>query len=545
MFAYGRRLKRLTPNWSKVPSSKVRKQLGLSSPREKILIATSTGGHLSAMTMDTLLTAALQQRGAEVQALLCDAALPACMLAEKHILPDEERFLAEGPRPMCRHCFAAGTRAYEALGVRIRRLSEFLTTEDRGLAAEFAARTDAESIQSVTFDGMAVGQQALAGALRYYAVGDLQREALGDAVLRRYLEGAVLTAIAGRRLMAEGFTATVLHHAIYVPQGVLAQAARNAGSRVVAWNTAYRTGRFIFTHGETYHYALMRDDKSNWADAPFSLRQRQAVSHYLASRRGGGNDWISYQRSLSAATATELGLDSNRPIISLMTNVIWDAQLYYAANAYSTMKDWVLDTIAWFQNRPDLQLVVRIHPAEILNPLAARQLMLDEIRRCYPSLPDNVKIVPPDDPLNTYALADLSDTILIYGTKMGVELAAAGKPVIVAGEAWIRNKGIAYEASTAAEYHALLSRLPFGAVHDQGMSERALRYAYHFFFRCMIPVSSTEARQGWPPYKLRVASRDALEKDLGLNLICDGILYGTPFLWDDGDADVRTRKTAA
>ena len=34
-------------------------------------------------------------------------------------------------------------------------------------------------------------------------------------------------------------------------------------------------------------------------------------------------------------------------------------------------------------------------------------------------------------------------------------------PVIVAGEAWIRNKGLTHDASTPAEYFRILDRLPF------------------------------------------------------------------------------------
>ena len=41
--------------------------------------------------------------------------------------------------------------------------------------------------------------------------------------------------------------------------------------------------------------------------------------------------------------------------------------------------------------------------------------------------------------MSTYALMSLCNTAIIYGTKMGVELTSVGMPVVVAGEAWIRN----------------------------------------------------------------------------------------------------------
>ncbi len=45
-------------------------------------------------------------------------------------------------------------------------------------------------------------------------------------------------------------------------------------------------------------------------------------------------------------------------------------------------------------------------------------------------------------------VTDHCSTVLIYGTKTGVELSAQGTPVIVGGEAWIRNKGLTMDASS-------------------------------------------------------------------------------------------------
>ncbi len=258
------------------------------------------------------------------------------------------------------------------------------------------------------------------------------------------------------------------------------------------------------------------------------------------SRWTGSRDWISYQSSARPGfKAADYGLDERRPIIGLMTNVTWDAQLYYASNAFPSMREWVLDTIRWFESRPDLQLVVRIHPAELLNPLVSRQRVADDIAEAFPDLPANVRVVAADDPLNTYALADACDSVLIYGTKMGVELAARGIPVIVAGEAWIRNKGLAQQADTREQYFALLAGLPAGERLDEAQQERALKYAYHFFFRRMIPLRIVRARSGWPPFEISAQTIDELRRGVcpGLDIVCEGILDGTPFIWQAEDKD--------
>ena len=83
------------------------------------------------------------------------------------------------------------------------------------------------------------------------------------------------------------------------------------------------------------------------------------------------------------------------------------------------------------------------------------------------------------------------------------------------------------------EYSRILDRLP----DLQGMASeqvvRARRYAYHFFFRRMIPISCMEPTASWPPFRLNIERLNELlpGKDPGLDLICEGILSQTPFVY--------------
>ena len=115
---------------------------------------------------------------------------------------------------------------------------------------------------------------------------------------------------------------------------------------------------------------------------------------------------------------------------------------------------------------------------------------------------------------------------------MGVELTSVGLPVIVAGEAWIRNKGLTHDASSPEEYFRILDRLPFPERLGPAQLARARRYAYHFFFNRMIPLPFIEPKAGYPIYRLKL---DALQQLLpgesaGLDTICDGILGRAPFV---------------
>ncbi len=543
------------PDWQPIVSADARMWQNARTAAaggRRVLLASSIGGYAHAVTLESALGAALTFRGADVHVLLCDAALPACAECEASFYPNLTQFVAAGPAPdLCRDCRWPAERVYRTLGFTVHKYSDWITPDDAAAARETARTLPAAEIQAFTLDGVAIGEHAYAGALRFFASGSLDSEPMGDAVLRRYLEGALRTAYVSRRLMRSvGFEAAVFTHGIYVPWGIVGEVARSEQVRVVAWNVAYRKRRFIFSHDDTYHHTLMTEPRDHWEQRQLSPAEDAALGRYLASRRDGLFDWIVFhrpQRTDAAETARRLRLDPARPVIGLLTNVTWDAQLHYPANAFPNMVEWLVRTCEYFATRPDLQLLIRVHPAEISGFPQSRQPVLAELRKRLPQLPPNIVVVPPDSDMSTYTLMSLCNAAIIYGTKTGVELTSVGVPVIVAGEAWIRNKGLTYDASTPAEYFEILGRLPFADRLTGSHLARARRYAYHFFFNRMIPLPFVEPRAGFPIYRLRLRGLEELRPGAsrGLDTICNGILERRPFVLDEQKAGALARATGS
>jgi hypothetical protein len=503
-----------------------------------ILLATSAGGYVPGAIGESMLAAALTLHGAKVEILLCDEVLPACIQAMLHFLPSQEGFAAHGPQQhLCRECYAPGVKMYNSLGLPVHRYSDFLTAEDRESAGSLALSIPASEIESFRLDGLAVGEHALAGTLRFFASGNLNAEPGAEPILRRYFEASLLTTYATRRLLdSNNFAAACFHHGIYVPQGLIGEVARAQNVRVVNWNPTYRKKCFIFSHHDTYHHTLLEEPTRNWENIEWKGEREDEVMEYLKSRWRGTQDWIWFHEKPEEDLATiagELGVDFNRPCIGMLTNVMWDAQLHYRANAFPNMLEWVIQTIRYFISRPELQLLIRVHPAEIRGTLPSRQPLVAEIKRVFPDLPKNIIVIPPESQVSTYAAMNQCDSVIIYGTKTGVELTSMGIPTIVAGEAWIRNKGITRDAATAAEYFQILDELPQRERLDESITQRARKYAYHFFFRRMIPLSFMRESNVGSPFRLELDSIEQLlpGRDLGLDVICDGIMNGKEFIY--------------
>jgi hypothetical protein len=503
----------------------------------RVLMATSIGSYAHAATLESVLSAALTFRGAEVHAVLCDGAMTACAECDASLYPDLTSFAQQGPSgDLCRNCFSPAERVYRQLGIKVHRFSDWLIPDDREQARRIATAVPAAEIESFMLDGLVIGEHAYAGAVRFFATGSLDGEATADPIVRRYLESALRVAFATRRLLRSiQFSSAVFTHGIYVPWGIVGEVARQEGVHVSTWNVAYRKRRFIFSHDHTYHHTLMSEPREHWENLELSAEQERDLMHYLSSRREGLFDWIVFHRPTKddpKELPSLLGLDPAKPTIGLLTNVSWDAQLHYPANAFDSMLDWLVQTCRYFATRPDLQLLIRVHPAEISGFPPSRQPVLGELRKAIPQLSPNIIVVPPESELSTYALMSLCNSVIIYGTKTGVELTSRGIPVVVAGEAWIRNKGLTCDASSPEEYFRILDSMPLGDRLDAGMIARARRYAYHFFFNRMIPLPFIEPHAGSTIYRLKLNSvRHLLPgESAGLDTICNGILGRTPYI---------------
>lgn len=501
-----------------------------------VVLGPSLGRHRWEVNLDAGLAIALTLRGARVTMLTCDEVLPACTPwgaaydTAVNGLPDAPQDAA------CRACYPRSRSMFRGLGLPVATLGSLLTEGDKAEAASLSSDCDLAEVASLNWRGTPVGEHAVAGAIRFFASTELEAEPAGTAVLRRYVNAAALTVAALTRLMEQADPSCIsCTHGIYVPHGLVGPVARGQGRRVVNWHRAYRKNAVIFSEGDTYHRTLLTEQNASWEQMPWVDSIDSDLMAYLNDRETGRRDWISFNPDPDPETQNALrdrGVDLTKPCVGLLTNVAWDAQLHYGATPFVDMFDWLVQTVEYFGRRRDVQLVVRVHPAEISGHVPSRQRAAKVLNDRVPRLPSNVFIIDADSPLSTYDAMAACDSAIIYATKTGIELSARGIPVIVAGEGWIKNKGFALDADSAAEYFELLDRLPLGERLGGKDLEAAKRYAFHFFFRRMIPLPFLTDSL--------LFDVDSLEELLpghhpGLDVICDGILDGSPFVYPAED----------
>lgn len=207
----------------------------------------------------------------------------------------------------------------------------------------------------------------------------------------------------------------------------------------------------------------------------FSARQRADLWENFA-RRWQGSERIGEQK-----IREELHLDS-RPVVFLATNVLGDSLTLGRQIFSKNMAEWIERTVQYFAERTDAQLVIRVHPGEVLTH---GQSMVDVVNKLLPDLPEHIHLIKPADKTNSYDLVDIAKVGLVYTTTMGLEMPMTGVPVIVAGQTHYRGRGFTMDPDSWVNYYKMLGTVlaePEKPVLTQEQVKLAWQYAYTFFF---------------------------------------------------------------
>jgi hypothetical protein len=285
---------------------------------------------------------------------------------------------------------------------------------------------------------------------------------------------------------------------------------------------------------------VMRQDTSElWnerRDAVLSDSEWSRVKEFFSVRQGGGL-WENFSRRWQGTPSqgtevirSDLGLDS-RPIVLLPANVLGDS-LTLGRHIFSeSMTEWMIRTIEFFIRKPEAQFLIRIHPGE---QIGWGPSVYDILTEKFPSLPENIHLLPADAPVNTYDLVNIADFGLVFTTTVGMEMAMTGLPVIVTGQTHYRNKGFTLDVETWDSYFDKLNQV-LQSPEDHNLTreqvEMAWTYAYRFFFEYPQPFPwhvqhFWEDEDKWPLDKALSSEGEDLFGDTFDYLVGESIVWG-------------------
>jgi hypothetical protein len=450
---------------------------------------------------------------------------------------------------VCRACHLYANRAYQAGRLPVEWLSASIPPGAEARARQAVARLSPEEYRGFRYNGYDVGRIVRTSVAHFLRSDKIDQDPQSADVYREWMTtGAWLTEAAEVILDRHRPEVVVMLNGLFAPEWIMLEAARRRGIRIVTWEVGYGPETFFFQHGRPNNMC----DNDYWPrfrDVPLTDAENERLNDYMAEREGGGGYLINYFPDLQDSVedlCRQFGIDRSRRIALLFSNITWDSTVFERNTAFGGMAEWLEETIRYFSQRTDAQLVIRIHPAEKIISGASRDPVMALIRRTFPTLPANVVVVPPDSGASSYALMGLAECGLVYGSTTGLEMGARGIPVVVAGQIYYRGHGFTIDPSSPAEYLAALDdvladRLP---MPREVMKEAWRRYAYFAMFRSTLAIREVRYRHVGEPVELTYSHLEDLDPghDPDLDIICDGIISGTPFLAPDHDHAQSVRR---
>ncbi len=328
----------------------------------------------------------------------------------------------------------------------------------------------------------------------------------------------------------------LIPNGLILEMGIVFRVARHLGIPAVTYEFNDQREQIWLAQNSS----IMQQDTDYLVEARCHLPMTDAMYERLAdleNARRGARVWGKSKRlwqyvSSQGADETRktLGLD-DRPVVMLAANVLGDSLTLGRDIFAASMTEWITKTVQFFAARPDVQLVIRIHPGEKLVPQAKSMGVV--VREALPEIPNHIHVIGALDKVNTYDLIEIADLGLAYTTTVGLETAINGAPVISCGRTHYRGRGFTVDPNSWDEYfsalESVLSDLPAHRLSD-GQIAKAWNYAYRFFFEYPRPfpwrlMNFWDDLEIWPLEKVLSDEGRAQFEDTFKFLV------GEPFTW--------------
>lgn len=178
-------------------------------------------------------------------------------------------------------------------------------------------------------------------------------------------------------------------------------------------------------------------------------------------------------------------ISKNQKIVSAMMSSYDEIIASYAIGEFTTHEtrlfknqaEWIGALIEYFKVRPDLFLIIRVHPREFPNHREGQKSKNAELyEKLLTNLPSNIVVNWPSDNISVYDLAEHVDLVLNGFSSSGLEMALLGIPVLSYANEWNTYPiDLDTKINTRDDLFASIDRLI-----DDGWSFERIKLAYRW-----------------------------------------------------------------
>ena len=470
-----------------------------------IYFMTMLGGHTYNVSVDVVLAWGLKQKGHNIYFILDDQSLP---ITEDKKAREENRWQEISARS-----YNFGYKYIQACGFEVKGVSEIVNLNENRDIHDFSSIIEA-------------------GLLKHYKVGLLTDDLPALEYKKKLLkESAKISALVGEYVSKQSPDRVIMSHGIYPTWGPAFQILVNNKVPVLTYSRTKRKKTEKFNWNTTGDWWDVSKEWEKVKYIPLNEEEQEKIKYYLKTRIRHTEDIMVYNFGAfedRQITLKRFKLDPDKLTYSLFTNVLWDAASAQREIAFRNPVEWVFETIEWFASQPDKQLIVKIHPAEVV--IGTNQPFADLIQKRIPILPNNVRLIEPNEEVNSWSIYEVTDLGIVHTTTAGMELPLLGIPCVVVSRTHFREKGFTVDIESKESYFNYLKNFSKQNVDKQNLKILAERYAYLLFERYQLPFEVFNMDENNCVNSLKFNSIDELFKIDFIENIIDAIIHKKDFL---------------
>lgn len=230
---------------------------------------------------------------------------------------------------------------------------------------------------------------------------------------------------------------------------------------------------------------------------PVSLEEARFVTdHFIALIKAKGRVFSSAKRSHGLNVRKKFKIRTDQKILLAMTssydemfaaetvgNFAWNSK----SDIFEVQTDWIRALLAFVRERPELFLIIRVHPREFM---AMKNGGLSEhaqtLMRELKDLPSNAAVNWPTDQISIYDLMEETAVGLNAWSTAGSELSFFGIPVVVyCGHLLLYPASLNYSASSFEEYFRFIDQALI-----EGWSFERVRTLYRWYATLQVRIAA-------------------------------------------------------
>jgi hypothetical protein len=355
-----------------------------------------------------------------------------------------------------------------------------------------------EHLVKLDYKRARVGKYAASTALRHLRAGNLDlSSAPTRAALLPFLRRAMQYAEAAESIVQALAPRIALSvDPGYTPRGELFDICLAAGIDTITWNAAHKNNHLMLKRyspaNRDVHPASLSNEtwrnmtSMDWTPADAALVRRELVDTYVSG------EWYSevgtqFHTSLREAgdVRRDLALDGSKKTAVIFPHIFWDGTFFWGTDLFGSYEEWFMETMTVACANRAVNWIVKVHPANqvknVRDGVQAEASEMAAIRAIADTLPSHIRVIPPENRMNTLSLYGVMDYCVTVRGTVGIEAAAFGIPVLTAGTGRYDRLGFTVDSESKAQYLDRLAHIQELPPLSPVQRELAERFAYGLF----------------------------------------------------------------